>query len=57
MLSKWHAISAVLKMGNKPMKTFTFTSKKMQIKNDLTYVGDNICKEQKDLQILVLARV
>lgn len=57
MLSKWRAISAVLKMGNKPMKTFNFTSKKMQIKNDLTYVGDNICKEQKDLQILVLARV
>jgi len=32
MLSKWHVISAVLKMGDKPMKTFNLTSKKMQIK-------------------------
>lgn len=36
MLSKWHAISAVLKMGTKPMKTYNFTSKKMQTKHDLT---------------------
>ena len=62
MLSKWHVISAVLKIGDKPMKTYLISlAKRCKLKNDLTYVGYNnlkkIYKEKKDLQGLVLGRV
>lgn len=40
------------KIGNKPMKTFNLT-RKCKLKT-IQHVGYNICKEQKNLQCLVL---
>ena len=46
MLSKWHVISAVLKMGDKPMKTYLILlARRCKLKNDLTYVGYNNLKK------------
>ena len=46
MLSKWHVISAVLKMGDKPMKKYLISlARRCKLKNDLTYVGYNNLKK------------